>query len=67
MGTVTRLLGVGWFVAICIVGGIWGGVWLDERMGSSPLFLLIGLLLGIVVAGWGMYRMLLAVFSVDDV
>lgn len=66
MRTVTRLLGIGWFVAICIVGGVWGGVWLDEKLGSNPLFLLIGLLLGIGIAGVGMYRLLMAVLSTED-
>ncbi len=65
MRTVTRLLGIGWFVAICIVAGVWGGVWLDGKLGSNPLFLLIGLLLGIGIAGAGMYRLLLAVVSTD--
>ena len=65
MRLVARLLGVGWYVAICIVGGVWGGVWLDEKLGASPLFLLIGLMLGIGVAGAGVYRMLAALFSAD--
>ena len=65
MRLVARLLGVGWYVAICIVGGVWGGVWLDEKLGASPLFLLIGLMLGIGAAGAGMYRMLAALFSAD--
>ena len=65
MRLVARLLGVGWYVAICIVGGVWGGVWLDEKLGASPLFLLIGLMLGLGVAGAGMYRMLAALFSAD--
>ena len=65
MRLVARLLGVGWYVAICIVGGVWGGVWLDEKLETSPLFLLIGLMLGIGVAGAGVYRMLAALVSAD--
>ena len=65
MRLVARLLGVGWYVAICIVGGVWGGVWLDEKLGTSPLFLLIGLMLGLVIAGAGVYRMLAALVSAD--
>jgi ATP synthase protein I len=65
MRLVARLLGVGWYVAICIVGGVWGGVWLDEKLGTSPLFLLIGLMLGLVIAGAGVYRLLAALVSAD--
>ena len=65
MRLVARLLGVGWYVAICIVGGVWGGVWLDEKLGTSPLFLLIGLMLGLVIAGAGVYRLLVALVSAD--
>lgn len=65
MRLVARLLGVGWYVAICIVGGVWGGVWLDDKLGASPLFLLIGLVLGIGVAGAGVFRMLAPLFSAD--
>ncbi len=65
MRLVARLLGVGWYVAFCIVGGVWGGVWLDDKLGTSPLFLLIGLMLGIGAAGAGVYRMLAALVSAD--
>ena len=63
MGTVLRLLGIGWYVALCITGGALGGLWLDRWTNLSPLFTLLGLVLGIAVAIIGMYRMLLAVLS----
>lgn len=65
MRLVAQLVGVGWYVAICIVGGVWGGAWLDDKLGTSPLFLLIGLMLGIAVAGAGVYRMLAGLISAD--
>ena len=43
-----RLTGLGWYVAACIVGGIAGGLGLDKLIGTSPVFTLIGLALGIV-------------------
>ena len=67
MGTVLQLLGIGWYVAICIGGGSFGGLWLDRRMDSSPLLTLLGLGFGIVVAIFGMLRMLMAVLSSGDV
>ena len=63
MGTVLRLVGIGWYVAICIGGGAIGGLWLDRKLDLSPLFTLIGLSVGIVVAIVGMYRLLMAVLT----
>ena len=63
MATVLRLLGIGWYVALCIVGGIVGGRWLDGRLGVDPVFTLLGLAVGIAVAGLGTYRMLNAVLA----
>jgi hypothetical protein len=40
-----------------------GGVWLDSRFEVSPAFTLTGLFLGLVVAFWGGYRMLMDVIS----
>ena len=67
MGTILRLLGVGWYVALCIGGGALGGLWVDRNLDANPVFTLIGLGLGIVIAGIGMYRMLIAVFISKDV
>jgi len=61
--TILRLVGIGWYVAICIGGGSFGGLWLDRELGLSPIFTLIGLGLGIAVAIAGMFRMLMAVLS----
>ena len=58
-----RLLGVGWFVAICIGGGAFAGVWLDGRFGVSPVLTLVGLGAGIALAVVGMFRMLTAILS----
>ena len=62
-----RLLGLGWYVAIAIVLGIAGGLWLDNRMGTLPLFTLLGVLLGAVAAFYGLYRMVEPLFKgVED-
>ena len=52
-----RLTGLGWYVVVCILLGVLGGLWLDRRLGILPLFTLLGSVLGMVVAFWGIYRM----------
>jgi F0F1-type ATP synthase assembly protein I len=52
------LLGMGFYIAIAIVLGIWGGHWLDEKFNTNPLWLIIGLILGITVAVLGTYNMM---------
>lgn len=53
-----RLIGIGWYVGICITLGVVAGLWLDSKLDTSLLWL-IGLILGTVVAFYGVYRMLL--------
>jgi F0F1-type ATP synthase assembly protein I len=53
-----RLIGIGWYIGICIAGGIIGGVFLDKKFGTSVIFTLVGLFLGLAVAFWGTYRLL---------
>jgi ATP synthase protein I len=53
------LVGIGWYIAACIVLGVLGGVWLDGKLNSRPLLTIIGLFLGIIIAFYGVYRMLL--------
>ena len=64
MGTVLRLLGIGWYVAICIGGGAFGGLWLDRQLDRGPLFTLLGLGVGLALAMIGMYRMILGVLAI---
>ncbi|GIS68448.1 MAG: hypothetical protein CM1200mP8_0060 [Chloroflexota bacterium] len=57
---VARLVGIGWFVQFLNAGGAFGGYFLDRAVGSSPGFTIAGVLLGLAISGWGMYRMLMA-------
>jgi len=54
-----RLIGVGWYVGLSILGGVLAGLWLDSKFSTKPLFVILGLILGIIVAFYGVYRMLL--------
>ena len=58
-----RLLGLGWYVGICIFLGVIGGLWLDNKLDSKPVFVIVGLLLGIIVAFYGVYKMVLPNFG----
>ena len=54
------LFNVGWYVALSLIVPTAIGLWLDapERLNSRPLCTLIGFLIGTMVAGYGLYRML---------
>jgi len=53
-----RFIGIGWYIGISVVGGIWGGIWLDKKLETSIIFTLVGLFLGLAVAFLGTYRMI---------
>ena len=52
------LMGIGIYIAGAIVLGIVGGHWLDQKLNTGPLWLIIGLILGLAVAVLGVYNML---------
>lgn len=52
-----RLLGLGWYVAICIVVGVVAGIFLDSHFDTKPIFTLLGVLLGTFAAFYGLYKM----------
>lgn len=55
------LIGIGWYVATCIVLGTLAGLWLDGEAATKPVFTLLGVGLSLVAAGYGGYRMLMDV------
>ncbi len=54
-----RFAGVGFFIGGSILLGVYAGLWLDNKLNTGPFLLLAGLFLGIAVAIYGVYRMLL--------
>ena len=58
MLSLLSLMGMGFYIAIAIILGIWGGHWLDGKMNTGPLWLIIGLVMGIAVAALGVYNMI---------
>ena len=55
-----RLTGVGFFIGICIAGGTFAGYKLSS---GKPLFIIIGLLIGLALAFYGVYQMLRPLLS----
>jgi ATP synthase protein I len=54
-----RLIGLGWYVGLCISLGVWGGLWLDDKLNTKPVLVIAGLIIGVIVAFYGVYQMLL--------
>lgn len=56
-----RLIALGLQFGSTIVGSLliflWGGIWLDRRLGTQPLFLLVGMLLAFVAIGYSLYEL----------
>ena len=48
---------LGFTIAIPLALGAWGGSYLDGRTGTKSIFLLLGLLLGLIVGIYGAYRL----------
>jgi len=53
-----RLVGIGFYIGGSIALGVFIGHWLDGKLDTS-LFWIIGLILGVIVAFYGVYHMLL--------
>ena len=49
------LLGLGGFLVAAVVGGLVIGLLLDNAAGTAPLFVLVGIALGIVAGGVGFW------------
>lgn len=53
----------GWIIAIPAVALGFGGAYLDKYLGTSPLFLLLGLGCAIAISSIGLYRKLRDILS----
>ena len=60
IGPAARLLGIGWFFVLAILGGMGLGWWAGQRLftGTTPqaITTLVGLALGVAMAGFGGFR-----------
>lgn len=60
---VSLALNMGWTMLFSLVIPLLIGVWLDKRLDSSPLFVLLGAILGVLAATVGVAWMVLRTFS----
>ena len=63
---VFRFVGIGWYIAACIVLGALGGRWLGQQVDGGSgvaIFSILGLFIGLAVAFYGVYRMLKSITS----
>jgi F0F1-type ATP synthase assembly protein I len=49
-------LNLGWLIALNMLLGVGGGLWLDKRFKTAPVLLLIGVFLGFFASGYTIYR-----------
>lgn len=55
-----KYMGLGLQFAGAILLFTFGGIWLDKKLGTSPLFVLIGVFAGASAAFYSIYRKLMA-------
>ena len=61
-----RLTGLGFYLALCIVGGVLGGVQLDGWLDTGRLFAVLGLFAGLALGVGGSVVLLLDVLRIDE-
>ena len=54
--TASKFIGIGWFFAFLIIGGMVGGVRLDDKAETSPLFMILGLMVAVSAIVFYIYR-----------
>ncbi|MBF8266897.1 MAG: hypothetical protein HW388_405 [Dehalococcoidia bacterium] len=63
LAIVMQLVGVGWYLATCIIMGLLGGLWLDRKLDTVPVFSLMGTALGTALAFYGTYKLVLPLLN----
>ncbi|MEY4609654.1 MAG: hypothetical protein RL625_1871 [Gemmatimonadota bacterium] len=66
LGSVGRFAGLGFQLVASILLFLYGGQWVDRRLGTDPLFLLLGVFIGAAAAIYSMYRSLMAQQRQDE-
>jgi F0F1-type ATP synthase assembly protein I len=53
-----------WTILFSLLIPLLGGIWLDKKLGTTPLFVLIGAVIGILAATLGIARLVISTFPV---
>lgn len=61
MPPTARLIGIGFYISICITVGTLGGKWLDQELDTGKLMTVSGLVVGLFFALYGGMTQLLEV------
>jgi F0F1-type ATP synthase assembly protein I len=59
-GSLAKYAGIGIQFAVSLLLFLFVGQWLDRKLGTSPIFLMIGVFVGAGAAFYSMYRKLMA-------
>ena len=62
----SEFAGLGLQFVIAILGGVYGGQWLDRKLGTAPWLLIIGMFLGAGLSFYSMYTKLMKAQARDD-
>jgi F0F1-type ATP synthase assembly protein I len=60
LGSAGKYAGLGLQFVVAILLFLYVGQWLDEKLGTEPVFLYVGVFVGAGAAFFSMYRMLMA-------
>jgi ATP synthase protein I len=48
---------IGMVLLVATLAGVAAGYWVDQELGTQPLFVLVGFLAGAGIGGFGIYRL----------
>ena len=49
---------IGLIILVTTLGGSLVGYWVDKQLGTVPIFVVVGLLIGLAVGATGVYRLI---------
>ncbi len=61
-----RWSAIGIQIAVSVAIGCFGGVWLDNRLDTTPLFVLVGIVVGLGAVSWDIYKLLKLTQKMED-